>query len=176
MKENIAELEKLMTQRMEAIEKAVSVAHEDLVRVPTAMDKAIGNLREVVDGKLDTIYEKLTGVGTQFRERDVRVAQTALDTKTAVDAALAAQKELANKQAESFGLSIGKSEAAVTKQIDQLGVIIQQNTKASDDKIADIKERLTRIEGAGKGRGEMWGWLIGAVGLLAAIIALFWKR
>lgn len=171
----ITSLEKLTAQRMDAIEKAVTVAHENLVRVPTEVDKAIGHLKEVMVVKFETTEERFSSIHTQFRERDVRVEQTAKDTKTAVDAALAAQEKSAGKQAESFGLSIGKSEAATTKQIDQLGVLIQQNTKATDDKITDLKDRITRIEGTGRGRGEMWGYIVGGVSVLAALVAIFWK-
>jgi hypothetical protein len=168
----ISSLEKLTAQRMDAIEKAVTVAHENLVRVPTEVDKAIGHLKEVVNGRLHTVDEKFRSIDKQFIERDVRVEQAANDTKTRVEAAFASQEKSAAKQAESFGLSIGKSESATTKQIDQLGLLIQQNTKALDDKIGDIKDRLTRIEGTGKGRGDVWGWIVAAIGAFAAVVSI----
>jgi uncharacterized protein YgbK (DUF1537 family) len=157
----VSSLEKLTAQRMDAIEKAVTVAHDNLVRVPTEVDKAIGHLRAVMDGRLDTVDEKFRSVQTQFSERDIRVEQTALGTKTAVEAALAAQEKAAAKQAESLAVSIGKSDAATTKQIDSL-----------NEKINDVRDRLTRIEGAGKGRGDMWGWIVAAIGAFAAVVSI----
>jgi DNA anti-recombination protein RmuC len=171
----VASLEKLVNQRMDAIEKAVTVAHENLVRVPTEVDKAIGHLREVMLEKFATMSERFTNIQTQFDERDVRVEQTAKDTKTAVDAALAAQEKSAGKQADSFALSIGKSETATTKQIDQLVQLIQQDRKATDDKVADIKDRLTRIEGTGQGRTDMWGWILAGVVALVAVAGFVLK-
>lgn len=172
LKREISALKELMTTRLDAMDKAMSIFSENLQRTPTDTDKQIGHLKELIFGRFDTVAEQFNSVQTQFVERDVRVEHTARDTKTAVDAALAAQKELASKQADSFGLSIGKSENATTKQIDQLGVLIQQSTKASDDKIGDIKDRLTRIEGASKGRGDVWAYVVGAVGLVAAVISI----
>lgn len=126
--------------RIEGMDKAISLLQVITDRQPSDVDKKISNLQRLHE-------EKFSSVQVQFQERDVRVEQTAKDTKTAVDAALAAQEKSAGKQADSFALSIGKSETATTKQMDGLGVLIQQSTKASDEKISDIKDRLTRIEG-----------------------------
>src|SRR5688572_12559693 len=89
----INSLEKLM----DAIEKAVTVAHENLVRVPTEVDKAIGHLRELMLEKFLTIVktfettdQKFHNIQTQFMERDARSEQAENYTKTAVDAAFAA--------------------------------------------------------------------------------------
>jgi hypothetical protein len=172
LKREISALKELVTTRLDAMDKAMSIFSENLQRTPTDTDKQIGHLKELIFGRLDTVDVKFDGVQTQIIERDASVEKTARDTKTAVDAALAAAKELSNKQADSFALSIGKSETTTTKQIDQLGVIIQQNTKASDEKIGDIKDRLTRIEGTGKGRGDMLGWVVAGISTLAAIVSI----
>ena len=67
--------------------------------------------------------------------------------KIAVDAALQAAKEAVAEQNRSFALATGKSETATMKQIDALGLAIQTANKGLDDKIADLKDGLTRIEG-----------------------------
>ncbi len=89
-----------------------------------------------------------------------------------MDAALQAAKEAVGEQNKSSALAIAKSEAATTKQIDQLAGVIQTMTKAFDDKVGDVKDRLTRIEGAKQGMSAGWGLLIGAVGLVAAALAV----
>src|SRR5678815_1410526 len=132
LKREISALKELVTTRLDAMDKAMSIFSENLQRTPTDTDKQIGHLKELIFGRFDTVEEQFSSVQTQFTERDVRVADNARDAKTAVDAALAAQKE-----------AIWKSENGTTKQIDQLGVLIQQSTKASDDKFGDIKDRLT---------------------------------
>ena len=128
----------------------------------TAMDNALGRIRQLVDREpeataqlidhLRSIHEeKFKSIQVQFTERDVRTEQTSRDSKVAVDAALQAAKEAVGEQNKSSALAIAKSEASTTKQIDQQGLLIASSTKGLDDKIDDIKERLTRIEGAGTG-------------------------
>ena len=147
----IGNLESRVMSRIDGIEKAVAVAHEDMVRVPTAVDKAVEQLRALTWGRFDTVDVKFHGITNQFTERDVRVEQTARDTKTAVDAALAAQEKAAGKQTDAF-----------TKQIDAL-----------DDKISDIRDRQITSEGTGKGRGDVWGYVAALAGLLIALAAIF---
>lgn len=155
----INSLEKLVTQRMDGIERAVSVAHENLVRVPTDVQKEIEHLDEVTNGKLATLREmfevqaeKFSSVDRQFTERDVRTEQTSRDSKVAVDAALQAAKEAVGEQNKSSALAIAKSDAATTKQIDQLGTLIQSTIAGINAQIGDLKERLTRFEGEGRGK------------------------
>jgi hypothetical protein len=151
----ISALKELLTTRIEAVEKAVEIAHADLVRVPTEVQKAVGNLKELHHGKFEEQAalrdEKFAGVQKQLEERDVRVEQSARDTKTAVDAALAAQEKAVGKQTETFSESIGKSEAGFTKQIDQIGARITDLTKNFDEKIDGLKQRLDRGDGRGEG-------------------------
>lgn len=144
----------VLATRIDGMAKAVELLQVITDRQPLDVDKKIAHLQKLHE-------EKFHSIDVQFRERDVRVEQTAKDTKTAVDAALAAQEKSAGKQADSFALSIGKSENATTKQIDAL-----------DEKINDMKERVTRIEGAGKGRGDVVGWIVAGITTLAAVISI----
>jgi hypothetical protein len=159
--------------RFEAIDKATELQHDDYVRVPTQVEKAIDALRGEITPRLDAIEhsadlvreilsaefrgaidtmskvsdEKFSSISIQFAERDTRTEQTAAGVKIAVDAALQAAKEAVAEQNRSFALATGKSETATMKQIDALGLAIQTANKGLDDKIADMKDRLTRIEG-----------------------------
>lgn len=144
----------VLATKIDGMAKAVELLQVISDRQPQDVDKKVTNLRILHE-------EKFHSIDVQFHERDVRVEQTAKDTKTAVDAALAAQEKSAGKQADSFALSIGKSENATTKQIDAL-----------DEKINDMKDRLMRIEGVKTGRGDVWGFVVGAVGLVAAVIGI----
>jgi type VI protein secretion system component VasA len=147
----VESLKELFTQRLDAIDTAVKVAHDNLVRVPTETDKAIQHLREVFEERNETIREKFSGVQVQFKERDVRVEQTARASKEALDAALQAAKEAVGKQNDSFVTSIAKSEGATSKQIEQLGVQINTMTGANSAKVDDLKERIQRLEGEDRG-------------------------
>lgn len=168
-------LEKIINARIDGIEKAIIVFQSDLTRVPTQLDRAISALRDLIEarlkhidievttihkdihgreadiarqiihlkdlmaGKIDELAavttERFTGVGSQFAERDTRTDQRAGDTKLAVDAAFAAAKE-----------ATSKIEAGFTKSIDGQQELLNATTQATNDKISDLKDRLTAIE------------------------------
>jgi hypothetical protein len=154
LQREIAALEKLATQRMDAIEQAVRVAHENLVRVPTEVDKAIGHLKEVMLGKIEVMDEKFFSVQTQFVERDVRAKQSSEDQKVAIGAALQAAKEAVGEQNKSSSLAISKSEAATTKQIEQIVTLIQSTNAGILTQISDIKDNVTRLQSEDKGERD----------------------
>lgn len=151
--------------RMDGIQKASDTFREDLTRVPTQLDRAIAALQDLIFAQLDSINkdltgvhysidhhlqvdiqkavahlkdlmtERFTGVAAQFAERDTRNNQRTADVNKATDSALAAAKESTNEIKTGF-----------TKQIDALHVLLGATAKSSDDKIDDIKGRLTTIE------------------------------
>jgi len=219
----IASLKELMFSRLLAIETSIEVAHEDMVRVPTDVQKQVGGLKELheirlaalaadrqdldvsMTRQLKTVNERVHEIEvaivkhttfdyetaatanqathslTNFKEL---VAQTTIEQKTAIAAALQAAKEAVGEQNKSAAQAITKSETATTKQIEQLGTLLTTTSKANDDKIDDIKQRLTRIEGRGEGKVEtksdaqfgfsnafLWlGALIGFAGLLFGLL------
>jgi hypothetical protein len=116
--------------------------------------------------------EKFLSIQTQFAERDVRTDQTSRDSKVAVDAALQAAKEAVGEQNKSSSSAIAKSESATSKQIDQMGLLISTGNTALNDKIDDLKERLTRLEGNAGGTHQVWGYVVGIAGAVVAIAAL----
>lgn len=141
----------LFGSRLDGMEKAVTLLQNISDRIPAQMDDKVAHLRNLHQEKFDSIT-------TQFVERDVRTEQTAAGVKIAVDAALQAAKEAVGEQNRSFALATAKSEAATTKQIDAQALSIQTAYKGLDDKIIDMKDRLTRIEamglGVARGTGE----------------------
>jgi hypothetical protein len=135
--------------RFDAMDKASNLLRDDYVRVPTLLDRAILNLRELLEsqneggrqefiGKIERLaaetIERFLGVAAQFSERDTRTDQRAGDTKLAVDAAFAAAKE-----------ATAKIEAGFTKQIDGMDGMINTKWQNSEDKIADVKDRNNEL-------------------------------
>lgn len=155
----VAHLKELVFIKLDGANKAADVSH-------FGIDQRFADEARLRD-------EKFASIQTQFRERDVRVEQTARDTKVAVDAALQAAEKARTSSNDAFDKSISKSETATTKQIDQLAVQMNSSTSGLMIQITDVKERLTRIEGKGEGMNAGWGYLVGAVGLLGAVIAIF---
>lgn len=173
-----------------AMDKAIIVFADNLTRVPTDVDKQVGNLKEFMLEKFNaeqqhfrTVDEKFHGVETQFIERDVRVKESATATATAVAAALQAAKEAVGEQNKSFTLSIDKSEKATGEQINQQRVLFETTTKGLNDKISDLQERLARIDALGLGRreavgdsranaGELRGYLASGIAFVLFLVAL----
>jgi hypothetical protein len=159
--------EQVIGARLGGMEKAVEVFQGDLTRVPTQLDRAIVSLRDLLEAKLLHIEGELAaygkdharlleevkdihisvrelaavtdqrfmGISEQFKERDTRTDQRAGDTKLAVDAAFAAAKE-----------ATSKIEAGFTKSIDGQQTLLNTTTKSTDEKIGDLKDRMTAME------------------------------
>jgi len=157
-------LKELIFSRLDAMDKAMDLFSENITRVPTDTDKQIMHLKELHNEKFDSI-------SVQFKERDTRTEQTSRDSKVAVDAALQAAKEAVSEQNKSNALAIGKSETTFTKQIDQIGTLVNTMQKAIDDKIDDIKSRLQGAESRKIGGNEVWGYLIGGIGMLIGAVS-----
>jgi len=179
--------------RLSAMDKATELQHEDMVRVPTLLDKASTSIRELLEqtmlkelallkGDLETLKgelrthaaetkEKFSAVAAQFDERDTRTDQRAGDTKLAVDAAFAAAKE-----------ATAKIEAGFTKQIDGMIEIINTKTENLSDSIGDIKDRVVALESRSGTTMEVrrdsrdnMGLIFGGIAVLIALVALFMK-
>jgi hypothetical protein len=134
------------------------------------VSNSIGSLHDLFTAELDKLAsvtaERFTAVGAQFTERDTRTDQRAGDTKLAVDAAFAAAKEATAEIKTGF-----------TKSIDALQTLITANTKAADDKIDDLKERLTtmeaRTQGIGSANQDNRALVFAVIGSVFGVIALF---
>jgi hypothetical protein len=163
----LAALKEVINTRMDGYDRAIELLQAFADRQPT--------IAEVVAQFL----EKFRGIETQFKERDLRTEQTAKESKVAVDAAFSAQKEAVSEQNKSGAAAIAKSEAATTKQLDAITLLLQANKQAADEKIDDIKSRLTSIEGRGQAYSQGFGWIVSAVGVVSAvvgaIVAVFFK-
>jgi hypothetical protein len=136
----------VLETRLDGMDTAIKLIQALSDKLPLRIDEKINSLHGVHD-------EKFNSIQTQFRERDVRTEQSSKDSKVAVDAALQAAKEAVGEQNKSSALAIAKSEASTTKQIDQLGQLIQSGATAVNDKFTDVKDRVTRLEGSSEGKG-----------------------
>lgn len=101
-----------------------------------ALKLSIDNLKELLETKLKNIEDRVT----QFEVLRLEQKQ---DNQKAIDAALSAQE----KRFEQSG-------AAMTKQVDALGDLVNTKTSSLDEKINDQK---TRREDQGR---QTQGWLI----------------
>lgn len=139
--------------------------------------EALGVLFDAKLKALEDLHEqKFRGIETQFIERDKRAEQLSVADKTAIDAALKAQKEAAGATNESNIAAMAKNDASVTKQIDGIAALITTITKGFDDKISDLASRLDRGDGHGKGLKDGWGYIVGAVAVAISLFIAFAPR
>ncbi len=169
---DILQLRELLEARFDGMDRAIRLHAETIDRVPAERDMAIRHLA-------DLHAEKFESIALQFTERDVRAEQATEGAKQALDAALLAQKELVAQQNEANSAAAAKAEASFTKQIDQIGTIIETLEKALDGRITELKERIDRGEGSTAGaagfRSERRldaGQVLTTLSVLAAVIGL----
>lgn len=127
-------VKELIEMRLAEMDKAIKLVHEDRQYFPNRIDEKITAVAAVNDARFRNL-------DTRFEERDSRTEAHNASSKMAVDAALQAAKE-----------AVSKSEMATVKQIDQQSQMLASISKALDEKIDDVKDRLTRLEGAGEGQ------------------------
>ncbi len=157
----------LAEQRVVSVDTAVKLLQGLVAQQPALVDAKLENLRILHE-------EKFKSIQTQFLERDVRAEGSAKDQKVAVDAALQAAKEAVGEQNKSSALAINKSETATNKQIEQMGLLITTATKGIDDKISDLKDRLTAIESGTLGGHKVKDDSRATIAIVvAALVALF---
>ncbi len=157
-------LREIVEARLNAMDRASEIVDKQITRVPSDAVAQMEHLKELHE-------EKFKSIQVQFTERDTRTEQTSRDSKVAVDAALQAAKEAVGEQNKSSALAIAKSETATTKQIDQQGLLIQTATAGLNDKIDDIKDRLTLIEGKSTGTQEFVTDHRAGVGLVVSVVS-----
>ena len=128
-------------------------------RIEEHLNTRHAEIREEAD-RLHVLFdEKFKSIALQFAGNDKAVA-----------AALQAQKEAAAATNLSNMEASNKSEASFVKQIDQMQMIVNAIAKATDEKIDDLKTRLTLGEGQKRGMGESWGIIVAAGGLATGIL------
>jgi len=154
----IAALEKQFTIRLDAMDKAVQLFSDNLVRVPTDVDKQVANLRAYQDEKLKgvggIIEERFNTILERFRVVDQRFQgitdQFGLNDKALI-AALAAAKDAVGENTKWFKDTSEKSEKSTADQIKTQRDLLTNNYQALRDLVAAIDTRLTRFEGLGLG-------------------------
>lgn len=97
------------------------------------------HLQEIHNLGLESVARRLEAIATRTLEQKT-------DTKEALYQALQAAKDAVTLQTESFAMATAKSETGTNKQIEALALAVQRLGEQFDEKIADIKSRLDKLE------------------------------
>lgn len=164
LQREILMLKELIETRLDSYDTGIRLLQANADKAPSisVVEKSVESLRALHE-------EKFKSIAVQFSERDTRTEQTSRDSKVAVDAALQAAKEAVGEQNKSNAASIAKSEAGFTKQIDQTILLVTSMTASLNDKIDDIKTRLTSIDGEKRGVGLSASLVLSIISAIASI-------
>jgi hypothetical protein len=153
----------------ELLEARLFAQDNNLIAVQRVLDKQ----QEMIDAAIlhiTTLFgEKFDSVEKQFIERDKRTEQLSIADKTAIAAALQAQKEAAGAQNESNAASVTKQEAAFTKLLDQNQALFQTSMAALTTQLNDLKSKQDRGEGSSRGSSDLWGYIVGVIGVVIGV-------
>lgn len=162
----IASLKELFEVRVHSIEENIKLIQSDL-------DQRSKETREQVK-HLELLHnEKFKRIDTQILERDGQTDKASRDVKSAVEQAFLAAKQAVDQQNNTNALSIAKSDATISKQIDGITETMKSNTKTTDDKINDLKDRVTIVESLKKGGSDVISYVFAAFAAAASLVAVF---
>lgn len=177
---DIAALHELLAARLSAMDKATELLAASVGKVPSDTDKAVAALRDLLGARIDAMdvatkllaatvdtipsdVDRAVASATELIQQQVRNVQDVANEKflaidgtfasnaLALTAALAAQKEAAAEQNKSNTLAITKSEQATKETISANAAQTATGLGSQAATIADIKERVVRIESMGAG-------------------------
>lgn len=165
----IQTLKELLDARLKGNEREIRLLQEHIGQLPSieAIAESVKALQLIAVHE-----EKFRSVGLQFIERDTRIEQTNRDAKSAFEAALRTAKEASWEQNKSSTIASAKSDAAMTKQLDQIGITIQAMERGQSEKIDDLKSRIGTIEAIKQGGKEQKEGLSTTMAIIGAIIAI----
>ena len=134
--------------RLDASDEAVKVLSDNVNRVPTSLQEAIANFGALMKEKFKSIDRRL-----QAAER-MRVEQKQ-DSKTGLDAALAAQKEAATTQDVNNQKAIDKSERATAEIIKNNQESNKQAIETLTKSVDELKLEVGKISASKEGGQEV---------------------
>jgi len=147
----ISHLKELMDERLQTHTTRTDSLEKRLDHKYFETADDIKNLRDLHEEK----FQGLDKLGRQARE----------DGQTRLDAAFKSANDTRDKIEESL-----------TKQIEAVNKATTEANKATNEKIDRLTSRLDTGEGKSKGAGDLWGYLVGLIGILIAGAALLLKR
>lgn len=166
----------IIETRLVGNDKAIELLQQTTNKIPDLIKDEVTQLKELHAEKFTSFSAQqeiqFDGIATQFAERDKRTEQLSIADKTAIAAALQAQKEAAAAQNESNATANNKMELNFAKLIEAQQLAQQAMQKNMDDKFNDLKGRQDRGEGSSSGVGNMVGYIFGGVSLAALLVTV----
>jgi hypothetical protein len=146
--------------------------------------REIANLKELQGANLEVVSSSLEGLTRRFDHKYVESAADLQHLRELVFERIEGMRELSKQAREDHKISLDaafrsakeagdKSEQSFEKQIKALSERTESESKATNEKINLLQSRIDLGEGKSKGAGDLYGYLIGAAGVGAAIFMAF---
>ncbi len=173
----VLSLKEFLESRIRSVEAGISLAHEDITKWPTETDRRFASVQLLLSSEIKLLIEKFVGVDQRFNERDQRLHDAQLSTKTAIDAAFKAASEAVKMQQDSTDRAVSKQEAAFTKQIESISALLGVAKAELDRQLNEVRNSLTVITATMAGRREVvvekndsTGLFVGIGGFIVALV------
>jgi hypothetical protein len=163
-RESVSAVKELLTSRLTEMNRATELVRSDLVRVPSEVDVKLGGAKEkifadmaglkelfaadlrTVGQQFVTVNKQLETIQVQFKEKGLQVDENKAAAAKSVADAFAAAEKVGQEQNRNFKEIVEKSERGTQKVIDQISVQLGTVQKSLDDKVAELRETVTRLE------------------------------
>jgi hypothetical protein len=150
----MSEDEKVRTTAIDASGNPVVDPTKNVLDLVAAAIQRQDDLRlsenRTIENKIDALKilldAKINAVDREFSLIEDRRVEQKVDTKIAVDAALSAAEKAVKEQTVASEKSITKSETSAAEQSKQQNATFAAALKGVTDTVADLKERIGKIE------------------------------
>jgi len=151
--------------------------YREISQLRESMEHLIQALRELVEHEIHALekltYARFDRIDQQLGSAERLRIEQKVDTKVAVDAALTSAKELVAQQTAAQQEAIAKSEAATSKQLEQLSATFTTAIGGASDTISDLKERVGRIESVKVGGQEKTAAIYAFAAFVLVLLTIF---
>lgn len=157
---NFHERDKACDRAREVNQKSREAIHDYIDLKIANVDTAIAASRTL---KLSLIEGLKTQIASVHREIDIETiaTKTAIaKADTATEKRFESVNEFRAQMADQSALFISRRE-------------VEAMVNANADKVASLTDRINRSEGRGMGMNQIWGYIVGAIGLVAFLYAVF---
>ncbi len=152
------------TEMLLAIQQALSVAHSEFLLN-----------REQIDANERLAQERTASQFNALKEADKAAAAREEASKEALAAALSAQQLAVDKAATATEKRFDSVNEFRAQLADQSGKFATKDAvdvrfTALDEKIQIVLQQLAKAAAAGEGMSQLWGYILGVVGLIVGVI------
>lgn len=189
LQREVSGLKELVATRLDAMDKAISLLQAQADREPqvAVVNENVKSLKEIINKQFESI-------ALQFKERDERAAQGALNSKLLVDTAFQSADKAVNAALTAAEKAVAMQTATAKEQMTSVVRLAEKSIEATDNKItemqktsdsrisdlkvstdariADLNKRMDTREGQSKGVETSYGMVIGLGGLAMTIVGL----